>query len=134
MDNDSRRLSFEPGAQARKPPPCAQEWAGAEPRAKGWSMRRTLANELFTTIRRAKIDDCKLKVARPAGLEPATSWFVAVNPFVDPAQLTSLGLVSRVATWTQSWTQFPTLDTSLERSALRIADPWASVVESRFNR
>src|ERR1051326_4330856 len=24
----------------------------------------------------------------PAGLEPATSWFVAVNTFVDPAQLT----------------------------------------------
>jgi hypothetical protein len=25
----------------------------------------------------------------PAGLEPATSWFVAVNAIVDPAQLTS---------------------------------------------
>jgi hypothetical protein len=30
-----------------------------------------------------------LVLARPAGLEPATSWFVAVKPFVDPAQLTS---------------------------------------------
>src|SRR2546422_11682615 len=28
-------------------------------------------------------------MVRPAGLEPATSWFVAVNTFVDPAQLTS---------------------------------------------
>ena len=30
-------------------------------------------------------------MVRPAGLalEPAASWFVAVNPFVDPAQLTT---------------------------------------------
>jgi hypothetical protein len=27
----------------------------------------------------------------PAGLEPATSWFVAVNTIVDPARLTGLG-------------------------------------------
>ena len=31
-----------------------------------------------------------LILASPAGLEPATSWFVAVNLFVDPAQLTAL--------------------------------------------
>jgi hypothetical protein len=28
-------------------------------------------------------------MVRPARLERATSWFVAVNPFVDPAQLTA---------------------------------------------
>jgi hypothetical protein len=30
-------------------------------------------------------------MVRPARLERATSWFVAVNTFVDPAQLTSQG-------------------------------------------
>ena len=46
---------------------------------------------------------CKLlkTMVRPAGLEPATSWFVAVNTLVDPAQLTSLEPVFGVATWTQ---------------------------------
>src|SRR5262249_60701069 len=41
----------------------------------------------------------------PAGLEPATSWFVAVNAFVDPPQLTTHKGCRRPATWTQSWTQ-----------------------------
>jgi hypothetical protein len=44
-------------------------------------------------------------VARPAGLEPATSWFVAVNDFVDPAQLTTQRTPKRRTTWTQPWTQ-----------------------------
>jgi hypothetical protein len=34
-----------------------------------------------------------------------TSWFVAVNTFVDPAQLTGPKDPKRPATWTQSWTQ-----------------------------
>ena len=41
-------------------------------------------------------------VAGPAGLEPATSWFVAVNLFVDPAQLTAQETSETPATWTQS--------------------------------
>src|SRR5262245_25103738 len=45
------------------------------------------------------------QLARPAGLEPATSWFVAVNLFVDPAQLTARETSELPATWTQSWTQ-----------------------------
>jgi hypothetical protein len=32
---------------------------------------------------------CSGVLVRPARLERATSWFVAVNSFVDPAQLTS---------------------------------------------
>ena len=43
-------------------------------------------------------------MARPARLELATSWFVAVNAFVDPAQLTGPSELKRPATWTQSWT------------------------------
>jgi hypothetical protein len=56
------------------------------------------------------------RLVRPAGLglrepkvkrtqEPAASWFVAVNPFVDPAQLTARRMPKWPATWTQSWTQ-----------------------------
>jgi hypothetical protein len=38
---------------------------------------RTVANELFMTVRGAKIGDCKLLIlVRPARLERATSWFV----------------------------------------------------------
>jgi hypothetical protein len=44
-------------------------------------------------------------VVRPARLERATSWFVAVNPFVDPAQLTARRMPKEPATWTQCWTQ-----------------------------
>ena len=47
----------------------------------------------------------RVQVARPAGLEPATSWFVAVTDFVDPAQLTSQRTAKWCATWTQRWTQ-----------------------------
>jgi phosphohistidine phosphatase len=42
---------------------------------------------------------------RPARLERATSWFVAVDTLVDPAQLTNPGARFGAATWTQSWTQ-----------------------------
>ena len=44
-------------------------------------------------------------MVRPAGFEPATSWFVAVNTIVDPAQLTGWKGLCSATTWTQSWTQ-----------------------------
>ena len=46
-------------------------------------------NVLSRGFRRERKSSNLLRKAGPAGLEPATSWFVAVNPFVDPAQLTS---------------------------------------------
>jgi hypothetical protein len=56
----------------------AQKWAGSERRGiGGCGMRSALADELFTAVRVLKTGDCKLiDLARPAGLEPATSWFV----------------------------------------------------------
>jgi hypothetical protein len=41
-------------------------------------------------------------MVRAARLERATSWFVAVNLFVDPAQLTARRMPKRRATWTQA--------------------------------
>jgi len=62
--------------------------------------RRSVASGQLAKLFRIK------RLARPAGLEPATSWFVAVKTFVDPAQLTSFNEAERPATWTQLWTQF----------------------------
>jgi hypothetical protein len=51
------------------------------------------------------ISQTKVKtVVGPAGLEPKASWFVAVNGFVDPAQLTNQKGFETASTWTQSWT------------------------------
>jgi hypothetical protein len=52
-------------------------------------------------------------MARPAGLEPATSWFVAVNPFVDPTQLTAQETTSNASHLD------PILDPSEDRAACR---------------
>ena len=45
-------------------------------------------------------------LVRPARLERATFWFVAVNTFVDMAQPTAQRTPKRAATWTPCWTQF----------------------------
>ena len=60
------------------------------------------------------------ELARPAGLEPATSWFVVVTTIVDAAQLTALEDPNRPATWTQSWTQ-----------RLPVADPIVTLLTVR---
>jgi hypothetical protein len=64
------------------------------------------------------------RLARPARLERATSWFVAVNTFVDPTQLTNRELVFRIATWTQFWTHFPSPKANAGRLPTRHL-PWA---------
>ena len=96
-------------------------------------------NKLFITAYGGKNDGCKFDLACPAGLEPATSWFVAVNTFVEPAQLTSLEPVSRVATWTQSWTQVlmnqkrPLADLSKKRRLERWRDEEMGSASWRLN-
>jgi hypothetical protein len=53
------------------------------------SHRRSHAESAARGGRAESRDLLRKTVVRPARLERATSWFVAVNTFVDPAQLTS---------------------------------------------
>ena len=59
-------------------------------------------------------------LARPARLELATSWFVAVNTFVDPAHLTSTKALYGAATWNHFWTHIPS---RIERPSLVTPEP-----------
>ena len=66
---------------------------------------------------------------RPARLERATSWFVAVNTFVDPTQLTAQRIPKQATTWTQCWTHACSKSRcTISRGDLVAHLPWAKTI------
>jgi hypothetical protein len=71
------------------------------------------------------------KLVRPARLERATSWFAAVNTFVDPAQLMAQEVPKRAATWTQCWTHGHSKSKCVWTSGRQ---PWLHLQSFAFHR